>query len=136
MTLVPCQGFELHGRDVARFEICLETVLEPLKLSTSAIGTISHLSIERPLWYSDIFHAYYMAGPSKLCFHKESLVATDLTTFKYTGIGNHFLSSGIGYFSQTYQVELIELQCMTYVQCLAAIQQSCEDNSSVDSNLG
>ena len=23
MTLVPCQGFELHGRDVACFEICL-----------------------------------------------------------------------------------------------------------------
>ena len=136
MTLVPCQGFELHGRDVARFEICLETVLEPLELSTSAMCTISHLSIERPLWYSVIFHAYYMAGPSKLCFHEESLDATDLTTFKYTGIGNHFLSSGIGYFPRTYQVELIELQCMTSVQCLAAIQQSCENNSSVDSDLG
>ena len=66
MTLVQCQGFELHGRDVARFEICLETVLERLELSTSAMCTISHLSIERPLWYSVIFHAYYMAGPSKL----------------------------------------------------------------------
>jgi len=66
MTLVPCQGFEPHGRDVARFEICLETVLEPLELSTSAMCTISHLSIERPLWYSVICHAYYITGPSKL----------------------------------------------------------------------
>ena len=66
MTLVPCQGFELHGRDMARFEICLETVLEPLELSTSAMCTISHLSIERPLWYSVICHAYYMTCPSKL----------------------------------------------------------------------
>ena len=70
------------------------------------------------------------------CFHEESLDATDLTTFKYTGIGNHFLSSGIGYFPQTYHVELIELQCMMYVQFLAAIQKSCEDISSVDSDLG
>ena len=58
MILVPCQGFELHGQDVARFEICLKTVLEPLELSTSAMCTIGHLSIERPLWYSVIFHAY------------------------------------------------------------------------------
>ena len=70
------------------------------------------------------------------CFHEESLDATDLTTFKYTGIGNHFLSSGIGYFPRTYHVELIELQCMMSVQFLAAIQKSCENNSSVDSDLG
>ena len=114
---------------MARFEICLE-------LSTSSMCNISHLSIERPLWYSVIFFAYYMAGPSKLCSHEESLDATDLTTFKYTGIWNHFLSSGIGYFPRTYQEELIVLQCMTSVQCIAAIQQSCKDNSSVDSNLG
>ena len=77
----------------------------------------SQLSIERPLWYSVILHAYYMAGPSKLCCHEESLDVTDLTTFEYTGIGNHFLSLGIGYFPRTSQVELIELQCMTSVQC-------------------
>ena len=54
--------------------------------------------IERPLWYSVILHAYYTAGPSKLCCHEESLDATDLTTFEYTGVENHFLSFGIGYF--------------------------------------
>ena len=120
MTLFPCQGFELHGQDVACSEICFETVLEQLELSTSAITamcTISHLSIERPRWYSVILHAYYMAGPSKLCCHEESLDATDLTTFEYTGIENHFLSLGSGYFPQTSQMELIELQCMTSVQC-------------------
>ena len=69
-------------------------------------------------------------------FMRKASMRTDLTTFKYTGIGNHFLSSGIGYFPRTYQAELIKLQCMTYVQGLAAIQRSCENNSSIDSDLG
>ena len=136
LTPVPCQGFELIGRDAARFEIGLEAVLEPLELSTNAACTVSQLSVQRSLWYSFILHAYYMAGPPKLCCHEESLYATDLTTFKYTGVGSHFLPFDIGYFPQTSQVELIELQYMTSVQCLAAIQQSCVDNSSVDSDLG
>ena len=104
---------------MACFEICLETVLEPLELSTSVVyhqSTVLSM-IERPLWYSVILHEYHMAGPSKLCCHEESLDATDLTTFEYTGVENHFLLFGIGYFPRTSQVELIKLQCMTSVQC-------------------
>ena len=138
LTPVPCQGFKLIGRDAARLEIGLEAVLEPLELSTNAACTVSQLSVQRSLWYSVVLHAYYMAGPSKLRCHEESLDATDLTTFEYIGVGSHFLPFDIGYFPQTSQVELVELQYMTSVQSpwLAAIQQSCADDSSVDSDLG
>ena len=75
MTPVSCQGFELHGRNAARFQIGLETVLEPLELSTNAACTVSQLSMQRLLWYSVILHAYHVAGPSKLCCHEETLMA-------------------------------------------------------------
>ena len=106
LTPVPCQGFELIRRDAARFEIGLEAVPEP-QLSTNAACTVSQLSVQRSLWHSFILHAYYMAGPPKLCCHEESLDASDLTTFEYTGVGSHFLPFDIGYFPQTSQVELL-----------------------------
>ena len=56
MTPVPCQGFELIGRDAARFEIGLEAVLEPLEWSTNAACTIRLLSVQRLLSYFDILH--------------------------------------------------------------------------------
>ena len=111
--------------------LALRLSLNRLKCPPMLCFPFSQLSIERPLWYSVIPHAYNMAVPSKLGCHEENLDATDLTTFWVHWYWESF--PVIFYFPWTSQVELIELQCMTSVQCpwLAAIQQSCEHNTQL-----
>lgn len=87
------------------FQGGLEGVLEALPLSTMRSLPFLELPVEETLWEAVVFHAVYMAGPSKLGAHECGVDALHLGSLEYLRVWNFVLPFDAEQRSQASHVE-------------------------------